>query len=161
MRDGMDVINFSGGGPQADPRTDVLIEAVANVVRAGVVPIISAGNDRDFFGLGTAGSPATAPDAISVGATANAHVFGSSMAVVSPGGVGRIPLSPADDLPPSWISTNQRLRDVGSIGGVNRQLCDPAPSGSLSNSIALVSRGRVPVQREGRSGLARRARPEW
>jgi minor extracellular serine protease Vpr len=26
VRDGMDVINFSGGGPQADPRTDVLIE---------------------------------------------------------------------------------------------------------------------------------------
>ena len=64
----MDVINFSGGGPQADPRTDALIAAVANVVRAGVVPIISAGNDRDFFGLGTAGSPATSPDAISVGA---------------------------------------------------------------------------------------------
>ena len=81
VRDGMDVINFSGGGPQADPRTDVLIEAVANVVRAGVVPIISAGNDRDFFGLGTAGSPATAPDAISVGATANAHVFGPSITV--------------------------------------------------------------------------------
>ena len=78
VRDGMDVINFSGGGPQADPRTDILIEAVRNVVRAGVVPIISAGNDRDFFGLGTAGSPATAPDAISVGAVANAHVFGAS-----------------------------------------------------------------------------------
>jgi minor extracellular serine protease Vpr len=144
VRDGMDVINFSGGGPQADPRTDVLIPAVANVVRAGVVPIISAGNDRDFFGLGTAGSPATAPDAISVGATANAHVFGTSMAVVSPGGVGRIPLSPADDLPPSWITTNQRLRDVGSIGGVNRQLCDAAPGGSLNGTIALVSRGGCP-----------------
>ena len=91
VRDGMDIINFSGGGPQADPRTDVLIEAVANVVRAGVVPIISAGNDRDFFGLGTAGSPATAPDAISVGATANAHVFGPSITVRAPGGVGRIP----------------------------------------------------------------------
>ena len=54
VQDGMDVINFSGGGPQADPRTDALIETVANVVRAGVVPIVSAGNDRDFFGLGTA-----------------------------------------------------------------------------------------------------------
>ena len=43
VKDGMDIINFSGGGPQADPRTDILIEAVSNVVRAGVVPIISAG----------------------------------------------------------------------------------------------------------------------
>ena len=64
VTDGMDVINFSGGGPQADPRMDAMMETVKNVVNAGVVPIISAGNDRDFFGLGTAGPPATAPDAI-------------------------------------------------------------------------------------------------
>jgi subtilisin family serine protease len=144
VRDGMDVINFSGGGPQADPRTDVLIPAVTNIVRAGVVPVISAGNDRDFFGLGTAGSPATAPDAISVGAVANAHVFGSSMSVVTPGGLGRIPFSLADDLPPGWISSNQRLLDVGSISGVSRLLCDPAPANSMRNSIALVSRGGCP-----------------
>ena len=43
VKDGMDVINFSGGGPQADPRTDILIDAVKNVVKAGVVPVISAG----------------------------------------------------------------------------------------------------------------------
>jgi subtilisin family serine protease len=151
VRDGMDVINFSGGGPQADPRTDVLIEAVANVVRAGVVPVISAGNDRDFFGLGTAGSPATAPDAISVGAVANAHVFGPSMSVVSPGGVGRIPFSLADDLPPSWTTANQRLVDVASIGA-NRQLCDPVGSASLRNAIALVVRGGCPyAQKQARA----------
>jgi minor extracellular serine protease Vpr len=144
VRDGMDIINFSGGGPQADPRTDILIEAVANVVRAGVVPIISAGNDRDFFGLGTAGSPATAPDAISVGAVANAHVFGPSLTVIAPSGIGRMPFGPADNIPPSWISTDQRLVDVGSISGVSRQLCDPAPAGSLRGAIALVSRGGCP-----------------
>ncbi len=145
VRDGMDIINFSGGGPQADPRTDVLIQAVANIVRAGVVPVISAGNDRDFFGLGTAGSPATAPDAISVGATANAHVFGPSITVRAPGGVARIPFGPADSIPPSWISTDQRLVDVGTIGGANRQLCDGSlAAGSLRNSIALVSRGGCP-----------------
>jgi minor extracellular serine protease Vpr len=144
VRDGMDVINFSGGGPQADPRTDILIQAVTNVVRAGVVPIISAGNDRDFFGLGTAGSPATAPDAISVGAVSNAHVFGPSLTVVSPGGLGRIPFSPADNIPPSWLSSDQRLVDVGSIAGVNRQLCDAAPAGSLRNVIALANRGGCP-----------------
>ena len=144
VRDGMDVINFSGGGPQADPRTDILIQAVANVVRAGVVPIISAGNDRDFFGLGTAGSPATAPDAISVGAVANAHVFGPSMSVLAPSGIGRMPFAPADNVPPSWISTDQRLLDVGAISGVSRQLCDAAPAGSLRGAIALVSRGGCP-----------------
>jgi len=155
VRDGMDVINFSGGGPQSDPRTDILIQAVANVARAGVVPVISAGNDRDFFGLGTAGSPATAPDAISVGATANAHVFGASISVVSPGGVARIPFVPSDNIPPSWIASNQRLVDVGSIPGVSRQLCSAAPGGSLRGAIALVSRGGCPYRVK--SGRARDA----
>ena len=143
VRDGMDIINFSGGGPQADPRTDALIPAVANVAKAGVVPIISAGNDRDFFGLGTAGSPATAPEAIAVGATANAHVFGSSLAVTSPAGLPRMPFVPTTTIPPGWTSRDQKLVDVGSLG-VARTLCDgqPAlPSGSLSGAIALVSRG--------------------
>ncbi len=38
VADGMHVINFSGGSAQADPRTDAMMETVANVVRAGVVP---------------------------------------------------------------------------------------------------------------------------
>ena len=147
VQDGMDVINFSGGGPQADPRTDALIETVANVVRAGVVPIVSAGNDRDFFGLGTAGSPATAPDAIAVGATTNAHVFDASFSVVSPSGLGRVPFVPTDDIPQAWTQANQRLVDVGAIAGANRFLCEGAlPAGSLQGAIALVSRGGCPYQ---------------
>jgi minor extracellular serine protease Vpr len=151
VADGMDVINFSGGGPQADPRTDALVPAVANVVRAGVVPIISAGNDRDFFGLGTAGSPATAPDAISVGAVSNAHVFNASLAVVAPSVTfGRIPFVPTDNVPPGWTTTNQRLVDVGRINGTNGQpvsrlLCQATlPANALRGSIALVSRGGCP-----------------
>ncbi len=59
--DGMDVINFSGGGPEVDPLSDALVEAVRNVSNAGVVPVIAAGNDRDDWGLGSVGSPGTAP----------------------------------------------------------------------------------------------------
>jgi len=147
VQDGMDVINFSGGGPQADPRTDALIETVANVVRAGVVPIVSAGNDRDFFGLGTTGSPATAPDAIAVGATTNSHVFDASFSVVSPSGLGRVPFVPTDDIPQAWTQANQRLVDVGAIAGASRFLCEGAlPAGSLQGAIALVSRGGCPYQ---------------
>ncbi len=150
VKDGMDIINFSGGGPQADPRTDILIDAVKNVVKAGVVPVISAGNDRDFFGLGTAGSPATAPDAISVGAVANAHVFGESMTVTSPGGLARMPFSPTDDIPPSWTTADQRVKDVGAISGADRQLCSAnLPAGSLSGAIALVNRGGCPYSVKG------------
>ncbi|HLF68255.1 MAG TPA: S8 family serine peptidase [Gaiellaceae bacterium] len=147
VSDGMDVINFSGGGPQADPRTDGLIPAIANAVRAGVVPVISAGNDRDFFGLGTAGSPATAPEAISVGSVVNAHVFGQSFSVSSPAGLPRIAFVPTDAITPGWINSDQRLVDVGSIGGASRLLCGdgPAlPAGSLRGAIALVVRGGCP-----------------
>ena len=56
VRDGMDVINFSGGGPQTDPANDAMIETVANVVQAGVVPVISAATTDDF-GLGRTAAP--------------------------------------------------------------------------------------------------------
>ena len=82
VNDGMDVINFSGGGPEADPVSDALVEAVHNVANAGVVPVISAGNDRDDWGLGSVGSPGTAPDAISVAAVSNSHVFAPSCDIV-------------------------------------------------------------------------------
>ena len=147
VTDGMDIINFSGGGPQADPRTDGLMEAVTNVVRAGVVPIVSAGNDRDFFGLGTAGSPATAPEAISVGSVVSSHVFSPSLTVTAPGGLPRMPFIPAGNIPPGWISADQRLVDVGSFAGVSRLLCGdgaPLPANALRGAVALVARGGCP-----------------
>src|ERR687886_474035 len=50
VKDGMNVINFSGGGPQIDPADDALIAAVHGTVAAGVVTVIASGNDRDDFG---------------------------------------------------------------------------------------------------------------
>jgi minor extracellular serine protease Vpr len=157
VADGMDVINFSGGGPMNDPENDALVEAVHNVAAAGVVPVIAAGNDRDDFGLGSVGAPGTAPDAISVAAVSNSHVFLPTLTVSSPAGVAPIPFNGgASATPPAWSSADQTLVDVGSITGtdgkpVDRALCGPSgqperttttlPPGSLSGSIALVSRG--------------------
>src|SRR5262249_38793158 len=84
VSDGMDVINFAGGGPETDPATDAMIETIRNVAAAGVVPVIAAGNDRDDFGLGTVGSPGTAPDAVTVAAVSNSHFFGRQVTVLSP-----------------------------------------------------------------------------
>src|SRR5689334_23392918 len=61
VKDGMDVINFSGGGPEVEPSNDALVAAVHAVAAAGVVPVIAAGNDRDDFGVGSVGSPGSAP----------------------------------------------------------------------------------------------------
>src|SRR5439155_14582681 len=46
VADGMDVINFSGGGRQIDPANDALTAAVHDVTAAGGVVAIAAGNDR-------------------------------------------------------------------------------------------------------------------
>jgi minor extracellular serine protease Vpr len=161
VQDGMDVINFSGGGPQTDPLSDALVEAVRNVVAAGVVPVISAGNDRDDYGVGSAGSPGSAPDAISVAALSNSHVYAPALTVTAggaPDALTRVPFvrTAGPATPAAWGNTDQQLVDVGTIVGTNgqpvaRDLCGPPgnldggpttlPSGSLTGAIALVSRG--------------------
>jgi minor extracellular serine protease Vpr len=164
VKDGMDVINFSGGGPQIDPASDALVEAIHNVAAAGVVPVIAAGNDRDDFGNGSVGSPGTAPDAIAVAAVSNTHVFAPSLDVTgtdAPNTLEGIPFRAASgsNPPDPWATQNQTLVDVGSIVGtdgnpVERHLCGPPgdlaapqgtlPRGSLQGTIALVVRGLCP-----------------
>jgi subtilisin family serine protease len=160
VNDGMNVINFSGGGPEIDPSADALIDALNNVAAAGVVPVISAGNDRDDFGLGSVGSPSNAPAAISVAAVSNLHVFGSELTVTGPGApanLQHVPLAYNVRVAPSWVAGTTFV-DVGSINGSNgqpveRHLCGipgfdpndsnytPLPPHSLDGVVALVSRG--------------------
>ncbi len=164
VADGMDVINFSGGGAETDPANDALVEAIHNVAAAGVVPVIAAGNDRDDFGNGSVGSPGTAPDAISVAAVSNSHVFAPALDVVAPGAPGSVTGIPflgaaGTQAPDGWSTSPQTLVDVGAIVGtdgkpVERHLCGPAgdlasskgtlPAHSLDGAIALAQRGLCP-----------------
>jgi hypothetical protein len=160
VNDGMDVINFSGGGPEVDPSADALIDALDNVAAAGVVPVISAGNDRDDFGFGSVGSPSNAPAAISVAAASNLHVFGSELQVTGPGAPATCSTSRSPSTSPSRTpgTLGQTLVDVGTLAGttgqpVERHLCAPPGSdpndgrfssliaGSLQGMVALASRG--------------------
>ncbi len=160
VRDGMDVINFSGGGPQADPEQDALVEAVRNVANAGVVPVFAGGNDRDDFGLGSVGSPGTAPEAISVAAVSSSHVFTPALTMRTPDApatLTQVPVQTIVQLPDSWSSADVSLADVGSLTGaegrpVDRRLCGPVndPNGpggnvpaahTMDGAIALVTRG--------------------
>ncbi len=160
VRDGMDVINFSGGAAETDPVNDALIEAVSNVAAAGVVPVIAAGNSRDDFGLGSIDSPGSAPDSIAVAASSNLHVFSSSLSVQDSGAPTSLRSIPfRTSLPkrvfPGWETTNQTLVDISSITGtdgrpVDRLLCGvqhpnaldtTLPRDSLKGKIALVWRG--------------------
>lgn len=68
VADGMDVINMSLGEPEIEPSRDIVVKALGAAARAGVVPVVSAGNDFPEFGRGSVGSPASTPEAITVGA---------------------------------------------------------------------------------------------
>jgi subtilisin family serine protease len=159
VADGMDVVNFSGGGPESEPINDVLIPAINNVAAAGVVPVIAAGNDGEDFGPGSAGSPGTAQNAISVAATSSSQVFAPALSAFDASGkeVLHVPFQHgASSTPSGWATNDQILADVGAIVGrsgtpVERHLCAPGsnpnanatdlPPHSLDGMIALVSRG--------------------
>jgi minor extracellular serine protease Vpr len=166
VSDGMQVINFSGGGPETDPANDAMIEAVHNTVLAGVVPVIAAGNDRDDYGLGTVGSPGTAPDAITVAATSNAHVFAPALTAAGGGPtLSAVPIQGTGaPFPAAWSTTDQTVVDVSTLIGsdgqpVDTHLCGTAAepntavgnirTGSLTGKIALVSRGACTFESKG------------
>jgi minor extracellular serine protease Vpr len=162
VRDGMDVINFSGGGAETEPANDAMVDVIRNVTAAGVVPVISAGNDRDQFGMGTVGSPGSALEAITVAAVSNTHVFAPALSVrnaSAPVTLRNVPIAGAGGarFPSTYAFTAHRLVDVEALTGTNgvkveRHLCGPDDDtnnpdksqlrpGSLNGDIALVSRG--------------------
>ncbi len=69
VADGMNVINLSIGEPEVEPRRDIVVKALENAAAAGVVPVVAAGNDFQATGLGSVGSPANTPAAITVAAS--------------------------------------------------------------------------------------------
>ena len=167
VRDGMDVINFSGGGAETEPANDALIDVVRNTAAAGVVPVIASGNDREDFGSGTVGSPGTAPDAITVAAVSNTHVFAPTLSVRSaPPVLQHVPIAGAGGarFPETFGTTAHRIVDIAARG-VDRRLCGPdsdtnnaaktplAP-GSLARAIALVSRGHCTFDSKGQRAAA-------
>jgi subtilisin family serine protease len=162
VSDGMDVINFSGGGAETEPANDALVDVIHNVVAAGVVPVISAGNDRDEFGMGSVGSPGTAPDAITVAATSNTHDFTPVLSVQAPDtppDLKQVPVASSGGtrFPGVFSFSARELVDVGTLSGVGgasveRHLCGPDDDpnneeksalrpGTLGGMVALASRG--------------------
>jgi len=162
VRDGMDVINFSGGGAETEPANDAMLDVIRNVTAAGVVPVISAGNDRDQFGMGSVGSPGSAPEAITVAAVSNTHVFAPTLSVRTPGAPGNLRsmaiVGAAGGLfPDTFGFSGHRLVDVGALTAtdgkkVDQRLCGPDAdtnnpdrsqlrAGSLDGDIAFASRG--------------------
>src|SRR5262249_22298119 len=137
INDGMDVVTLSIGSPASygpldrcrdrqgrDQACDIRADAVENAVRAGLVVVVSAGNDGDFGlrfpALNSIHTPGTAPSAITVGATTNAHVFFAS---VRTSGLDRINALFGNGPRPDAAFTAP-LRDVAALQD-NGRACSP------------------------------------
>jgi subtilisin family serine protease len=162
VQDGMDVINMSfGGDPVGDPLRDPIIRATQNAIAAGVVATISAGNSGPD--PSTVGYPGAAPDAITVGATSNAHYGITSLGILAsapgssvPGSLASITGGACADrcaLPPSPISAS--MIDVDVVDGqLSGTACTTPLGGALNGRIALVQRGTCPFAVKGQNVLA-------
>lgn len=135
VADGMDIINMSFGSILAPrPENDILVQAIANAEKAGVIVVVSAGNDGP--GLATMSSPGTAPAALTVGASENSHIFAAGLST------NNVPSVPAE-----WGSQTATSGTIsGEIVAVSRfdsngLGCTALPAKSLTGQIAFIQRG--------------------
>ena len=126
-----------------DDACDVLATAVENAAVAGMIVIVSAGNDGDagsfFPTYNTIHTPGTAPSAITVGASYNSfntlRVEGEDVAeelrrIEGLFGDGPRPVDPFTAV----------LIDVASTGN-DGLACSALPEGSLAGAFVLIGRG--------------------
>lgn len=135
VADGMDVVNLSLGSALAPSvRNDPLVQAVERASEVGVVVVISAGNTGPD--ANTVASPATAPSAISVGASVNDRLFSTNVAIAG----GRQYLSIPGTGPSPATPLTGPVKDVAAVD-VTGLACNALPNGSLEGQIALILRG--------------------
>ncbi|WCB91477.1 protease [Baekduia alba] len=112
VRDGVDVLNLSLGGP-ADPSTseDPMEAALRNADAAGVAVAVAAGNAGSY--PGAVGSPARAPWVTAVGATTGTRTFRSTLHLAAGGRTADVPVATVG---PGWHGTqlfDARTRSSG------------------------------------------------
>ena len=143
VADGMDVINMSFGSIYASRfDQDPLVAAVESAYQAGVLVVVSAGNSGPYFT--SLGSPATAPHAITVGASSNDRAFGPAVWAPYVGTLGGWDVSggggvynSGDGAAPTDPLTAPAI-DASTLG--NALGCN-AFDGSVNGKIVVVSRG--------------------
>ena len=139
VADHVDVINMSLGSDYGQSGDDDLSQAVEVATAAGTLVVASAGNggDKPY----KAGTPASAPAALSVAQTATPSSTGFAI-FVSTGGAPQ----PREAVFQSWShELDFTLTSVpvqfGDGAGGNLLGCDPFAAGSLTGKVVLVDRG--------------------
>ena len=118
VADGMDVINMSLGEPEIEPSRDIVVKALEAAARAGVVAVVSAGNDFEEFGRGSVGSPGATPSAITVGAVTTSR-GGPDDVIASFSSSGPTPLS-------LQLKPDVSAPGAGILSAAPRSSCDDA-----------------------------------
>ncbi|MGK2850638.1 MAG: S8 family serine peptidase [Candidatus Limnocylindrales bacterium] len=137
--DHADVINMSLGSDYGQPGDDDLVAAVESATAAGVLTVASAGNGSDKPYI--AGTPASAPTALSVAQTSVPSDEGFAMRIDAPAAIAgnyEAVFQPWSTPLTSVISGGVQYGD--GIGG-NLDGCAAFPAGSLAGKIVFVDRG--------------------
>jgi uncharacterized protein (TIGR03437 family) len=125
---------------------DIAAQAVENAVAMGLTVVVAAGNDAQSSfqppALNSIDSPGTAPSAITVGASTNAHVL---FAAVQLSG-SNVPsdLQTLDATVGDGVKLTAPLTaSLVSVSAVDPTglACAPLPSSSLAGAIVLIERG--------------------
>jgi len=160
MRDGMDIVSMSVGGPAftgpldtgaacgqpAKVPCDLAATAFEAAAEMGMTIVIAAGNSGgnglSYPNFNSISSPGDAPSVITAGATTNSHIFLGTVEVGGasvPANLNAILSQPSDAFSPLGAITAP-LVDVTQLGD-DGLLCSPLPVNSLTGKFALIQRG--------------------
>ncbi len=160
VADGMNVVNLSIGEPELAPQRDIVVEALDNAAAAGVVPVVAAGNDFEAAGLGSIGSPANTPDAITVAASTGGswNATPDIMAGFSSAGPSPISLLPKPDVTAPGVSVISSIPSDGwqawdgtsmatpEVAGAAALLLQSHPSWTVAEVKSALVSTAVPAQ---------------
>lgn len=125
---------------------DIPAQAVENAAALGMTVVVAAGNDAQSGFLATSlssiNSPGTAPSAITVGASTNAHLLFSAVRVTGanvPAAVQSMYAAMDDGLKlTAPLTAPVKSVTAADSSGLS---CSPLPAGSFQGDIVLIQRG--------------------
>jgi subtilisin family serine protease len=150
LNDGMNVVNYSVGGPALDANANTGPEgrAINAALAAGMIVVAAAGNGASFINLdsgfeerypggGTITDPAILPAVIAAGSNLNDRYLGFAVAV---DGAAPYPALVPDAESGDSGQITGVLVDVTSVGGDSLG-CSAYPANSLQGMVAVIQRG--------------------
>ncbi|MBI4908570.1 MAG: S8 family serine peptidase [Acidobacteria bacterium] len=136
VKDGMDVVNMSLGGPATSYAEDMSLTRWINAaIKAGVIVVVAAANSGPD--LATVSDNSAVPEAIAVGSTQNDRGFAVPSIVILPNTALRAEPASNSENAPSLTGEMIDIIDIDRTG----LGCGAYPANSLLGKIALIQRG--------------------